>query len=252
MTRSATDPAALWLRRFRAPGPVRRRLLCFAHAGGGPSSFRTWSRHLPADVEVLAVRYPGRQDRVGEDCIERMDMLADRVAAAIHPRFDLPTALFGHSMGAWLAYEVALLLRRGHGITPSVLFVSGQRAPHLPRRREIDMHDDDSVIAEVRRLGAYQPEVFDDPDLREMVMPALRADFRLVRDYRPTPGGVVDAPVVGYVGDADRDVPEPDLLAWAQVTSAAFTHRVLPGGHFYLLDQEAELLRDIAERLPTG
>jgi pyochelin biosynthetic protein PchC len=104
----------------------------------------------------------------------------------------------------------------------------------------------------VRRLGAYETEVFDDPDLRELVMPALRADFRIVRDYRPTRGGVVDAPVAAYVGDADRDVPEADVRAWAEVTSSGFTHRVLPGGHFYLLDQEAELLRDVASHLPDA
>jgi pyochelin biosynthesis protein PchC len=252
MTGTATDLTALWLRRHRPAAPVRRRLLCFAHAGGGPSGFRTWPRRLPADVEVLAVRYPGRQDRVAEDCVERMEVLADRITEAALPLCEVPTALFGHSMGAWLAYEVALRLQHRHGVTPSVLLVSGQRAPHLPDRRAVDAEDDDSLIAEVRRLGAYEPELFDDPELRELIMPSIRADFRVVRHYRPTAGGVVHAPVAGYVGDADTDVPEADVREWAAVTSVGFTHRALPGGHFYLLDQEAELLRDIAQKLPAG
>jgi pyochelin biosynthetic protein PchC len=251
MTGTIADLTALWLRRYRTGPSVRRRLLCFAHAGGGPSAFRTWPNRLPADVDVLAVRYPGRQDRVTEDCVERMDVLADRITEAVRPVLDLPTALFGHSMGAWLAYEVALRLQHRYGVAPSVLFVSGQRAPHLPDRRQSGL-DDASLIDEVRRLGAYQAELFDDPELRELIMPAIRADFRVVQGYRPTHAGVVDAPVIGYVGDADTDVPVADVREWAAVTSAGFTHRVLPGGHFYLVDQEAELLRDITEKLPTG
>ncbi|SDM86925.1 thioesterase II family protein [Allokutzneria albata] len=237
-----------WFRGYRPVARPRVRLVCFAHAGGGPSAFRSWHEGLPADVEVLAVRYPGRQDRLTEECVDRMEPLADAIAGALTPLLDTPLVFFGHSMGAWVGYEVALRLRGEHGFSVDQLLVSGQVPPH---RRKPGGEDPgtDAVIAEVRRLGGYDAQLFEDPELRELVLPAILADFSLVRTYAGDPAEVVDSPIVAYFGEQDEDAPAEDMRAWAERTTGDCAGRSFPGGHFYLAEHEAELLREISARL---
>jgi pyochelin biosynthetic protein PchC len=221
------------------------RLVCFPHAGGSASAYRTWPALLPADIEVLAVQYPGRQDRRHEACPADLHQLADAVTDALEPFRDRPLALFGHSMGASAAHEVALRLRDTavHG-----LFVSARLPPRHHRPR--DPHqDDDALLADVRALDPADSAVLDDPDLRELLVPAIRADFRLADTYRPTAGPAVDVPVVAYVGDRDPCVSVWQMRAWAEITTAGFDVVVLPGDHFYLKANGERLAEDISLRL---
>lgn len=245
MSTACPDP---WFRRFRAAGRPASRLVCLPHAGGAPSTFRAWARTLPAEIDLLAACYPGRQDRVGEPCLESMTALADAVTEALLPYTDLPFALFGHSMGASLAHEVALRLRRAGAPGPSVLLVSGRRAPHLLVPRAAHLGDAAAVVADVRRLSAAGGAVLDDPELRELVLPAIRADYRVVGTYRPGPVDPLDLPVVAYVGDRDPDVSVVQAGAWSTVTTGPTTVRVFPGDHFYLVGVEDELVADVAAR----
>src|SRR4051812_17652626 len=125
-----------WFRRFRPVDRPRARLVCLPHAGGGASAYRTWPDRLPADVELLAGRYPGRQGRPLEGCGERMDALADQIPPALRPSLAEPVALFGHSMGASVAYEVAVRLEQQHGCRLAALLLSGQTPPHRGRYRD--------------------------------------------------------------------------------------------------------------------
>ncbi|WP_031076430.1 thioesterase II family protein [Streptomyces sp. NRRL WC-3742] len=239
-----------WFRRYPAPaGRTERRLVCLPHAGGAAGLFHLWGGQLGPGVEVLAARYPGRQERIAEPCLDSMPRLADAVTAALLPHLDRPLALFGHSMGASLAYEVALRLEHLHGVRPHALFVSARRAPHRVRPKEAYLGGDRAIVEEVRRLGGTDVGLLDDPDLYELVMPAIRADFRIVGTYRPQPGHPVHCPVVGYVGDGDPEVSAADLREWAEVTTGGFDLAVLPGDHFYLNRQRDALVRDLAARL---
>ncbi|WP_190816253.1 thioesterase II family protein [Saccharopolyspora pogona] len=241
--------AELWFRRYRpAPTTPSVRLVCFAHAGGGPSAFRTWHEGLPADVDVLAVRYPGRQDRLTEAPFERMDSMADEVTEALLPLNDVPIALFGHSMGSWVAYEVAQRWER-QGLPLRGLFVSGQPSPLRERPRALHLLDDDGLVQEVRRLGGDEDRLLEDPELRSLLLPPIRADFTLSETYRPQPTGRLRTLVSAYAGVDDAEAAEPDLMTWAEVTSGGFGHRILPGGHFYLVEHEAALLQEIAGAL---
>ncbi|MFB9903353.1 thioesterase II family protein [Allokutzneria oryzae] len=248
MTTAEGEATRTWFRRYRPVARPRARLVCFAHAGGGPSAFRSWHEGLPSDVEVLGVRYPGRQDRVVEDCVARMEPLADAIADAVKPLLDRPMVFFGHSMGAWVAYEVALRLHRDHGFSLDQLLVSGQVAPH---RHEPGGEDPgaEAVIAEVRRLGGYDAQLFEDPELRELVLPAILADFSLVRTYACDPQRRVDAPVVALFGEQDEDARPEDVRAWAERTTGGYAQRSFPGGHFYLAEHETALLREISALL---
>ncbi|MFD7624329.1 thioesterase II family protein, partial [Streptomyces sp. NPDC059802] len=186
-TAPAEDPARWFRRRPRTSYP-RVRLVCFPHAGGGAGLFREWPENLPGEIEVLAARLPARQDRFREPPVERMDELADRITEALRPYLDLPYAFFGHSLGSDIAYEVARRLERLYGHGPERLFVSGSAAPHVGDPVDIGAYDDPALIAEIQRLGAPGTELLNDPELAALLLPSLRADYRLSSAYRPALG----------------------------------------------------------------
>ncbi|MEU3771881.1 thioesterase domain-containing protein [Streptomyces sp. NPDC032472] len=259
--------AARWLKRFTASasasasasaaadgGAATSRIVCFPHAGGAASAYQAWARHLPAGTELLAVQYPGRQDRLGEPCIESMAELADAVATVLAGLPELPTAVFGHSMGALVAYEsVVRLARNAPRALPAHLFVSATAAPAPgAERRTLPALDDESLVAFTRRQGGTDPEVFRIPELRELLLPALRADIRLLTDYRPElPPVRLDLPLTAFGGDRDAGCPPASLSTWAGLTTGAFTSRVFPGGHFWLQGREEEPAHLVAAAVPA-
>ncbi|MFD7628274.1 thioesterase II family protein [Streptomyces sp. NPDC059851] len=238
-----------WFRVHRARVRPALRLVCFPHAGGTAQFFHGWPAHLPDEVELLAVRYPGRQDRLAEPCIDAMDAMADAVTEALAPHLDLPLALFGHSMGSAVAYEVTRRLEAG-GLRPVRLLVSGRAAPHRARPAGAADGDDAALVATVRELGDYQSEVYLIPELRELLLPALRADYRLIESYRPDTPVPVRTPITAYTGRDDATCPEEAVRGWADLTGPGhFDLRFFPGDHFYLVPHEAHLLADVAARL---
>ncbi|MER7519742.1 alpha/beta fold hydrolase [Streptomyces sp. NPDC126499] len=238
----------VWIRRFHpsAAGDSERiPLVCFPHAGGSAGYFHGLSRLLdPAGVEVLAVQYPGRQDRRGEAPMEDVREIAAAVVAAIAPWTERRPAYFGHSMGAVVAFEAARLSE------PSVLFASGRRAPSTHRAEAFHLLDDDALIAETERLSGVSSELLADPEMRELVLPPLRADYRAIETYRPEPDAVVRVPIEVIVGDRDPRVSEEEARAWRAHTTGQFGCTVVPGGgHFYLADRGEELAALITGRL---
>lgn len=240
----------LWFSRNRTAARPRSRLVILPHAGGTATAFHDWAL-LPepaADVEVLVTRYPGRQERLGEPCLDRMEPLADAVTEALLPFTDVPFALFGHSMGASVAYEVALRMESLER-PPAGLYVSGRAAPHRLVPKQTYLAGDSALLAEVRRLGGTDAAVLEHPELLELVLPALRADFAIVGTYGPVPAHPVHCPVGAYSGDSDPEVSRTEIEAWADVAPAGFAVTELPGGHFYLAEQRESVLQDLAERI---
>lgn len=237
-----------WVRRFRDDDRCETKLVCFPPAGAGASTFRTWPMGMPTDIGVLAVRYPGREDRFGEPFPSRLEALADDIADALDGLTRHRLVLFGHSMGASVAHEVALRFQE-RGCPPAALCVSGRRPTHALAGRQMISGTDEEIIAHVVSFDASRAAVFADPDLREIVLPAVRADYHLVDDY---PGGrrpPLDCPVYGYTGDDDTEVTPEQMRGWAELTHDAFRLQVLPGGHFYLRAEEAALLADLSDVL---
>lgn len=238
----------LWFRRYPAARTPRVRLVCFPHAGGNAQLFHGWSIRLPGDVELLAVRYPGRQERMAEPCVESMDELADAIAGALAGYRDVPLALFGHSMGAAVAYEVAARLEEtGQG--PVHTFLSARNAPHRAPRTALHRAADDVLLASVRRLGTLGGDPYGVPELRELLLPVLRSDYRLIETYAPENPPLLRAPITAYIGVADPGCHVERVTAWAELTTGGFDLRSFPGDHFYLAPREAELTADIAARL---
>lgn len=237
-----------WFRCFHPRPWARLRLVCFPHAGGTASAFRGWPDHLPTTVHQVAAQYPGRVERLAEPPVDSMDRLVDGVLVASDELAGLPLVLFGHSMGASVAYEVARgLERRGRPVEH--LVVSGRPAPSRQRQGEVHLRDDDGLLDDVRRLGGTSPLLLADPDLRPLILPSLRADYRLIETYRPAGGPALTCPVTAMVGAEDTEVTEAEAAAWAEVTDGSFRLRVLPGGHLSMLTDPVPLIAELVDQL---
>jgi pyochelin biosynthetic protein PchC len=238
-----------WFRRPRPVAAPRARLVCFPHAGGTAGFYRSWARLLPADVELLAVQYPGREDRINDPLIGDLGQLADRVAGALSPATGPPLALLGHSLGAKVAYEVALRLAGQAGPRLSGLVVSGHPGPGRERPSAWHLASDDVLCAELRRSGGTPEETLLHPELLGLILPILRNDYQAVETHRLVPRPALRCPVLAVLGDHDREVTAEDADAWSAVTTGRFTRRVYPGGHFYLADCREALLAEVVSSL---
>ncbi|HEX7317726.1 MAG TPA: thioesterase II family protein [Pyrinomonadaceae bacterium] len=249
-SRPGGNPPDPWLI-IRKPNPrARLRLFCLPYAGGGAAAYQPWPTELPAEIEVCAVQLPGRAGRSRERPFDRLGPLVEALAPAILPHLDRPYTFFGHSMGALISFELTRHLRSRHDTQPAHLFVSGRRAPHLPRTKK-PMHDlpDQEFMQQLRSLNGTPEEVLAHPELMELMMPLLRSDFAVVETYEYVPGAPLDCPVTAYGGLRDREVSREQLEGWREHTSARFGVRMLPGDHFYLNTERALLLRSLAVEL---
>lgn len=245
-----TTAADRWLSRYHQADAGAPTLVCFPHAGGASSYFHPVSARLSPAVGVVAVQYPGRQERRAEPPIDSIAGLADALLPVLRPVADVPAlAFFGHSMGAVVAYEVALRLASAGAAPLARLFVSGRRAPSRLRVGTVHQRDDAGVLAELRSLGGTDTSLLDDPEVQQLVLPALRADYRAVETYREVPGRMLDCPVTALIGDCDPQVTAEEARDWARHTTGPVTLRQFPGGHFYLRDQADAVIELIGAEL---
>lgn len=239
-----------WFRRLAPPVDGDFRLICFPHAGGAAGYYAPLARHLAPRAEVVGVQYPGRQDRRSEPGVRDLVELAGMVARALlrwEP--DRPHAFFGHSMGALVAYETARHLRRLRAPGPVRLFVSGRSAPSTGTIHADRHENEEALIAHVRELGGTADAVFDDPELRAMVIPALRADYHALRSYLWVPEEPLDVPMTLLVGEADPVAPVEQVRRWGELSTLPSRMEVFPGGHFFVDESLAKIAELVVDDL---
>ncbi|MBF9132815.1 thioesterase [Plantactinospora sp. S1510] len=222
----------------RPPGAVR--LVCLPHAGAGASVYRAWSQGLASTVVPVLAQPPGREGRSWDEPYRDAEALTADLVEALAPVFDEPFAVFGHSMGALLAFELVREIRRRGWPAPEHLFVAGRHAPHLAAT-SAPLYDvsDEELVAEMRGLGGTPEAVLNDPDLLATILPLLRADLSVNETYRYAPEPPLDVPVTAFAATADRRAGREGVAAWRAQTSCAFTLHVLPGDHFAVVRQAA-------------
>ncbi|HET9255441.1 MAG TPA: alpha/beta fold hydrolase [Pseudonocardiaceae bacterium] len=243
MTRSS------WVQVGSPRSAARLRLICLPPAGGGASRYRDWAAYFPEDIEVVAVQLPGREGRFVEEPLTSMEQVASPLLEGLASYITHPCALFGHSMGALIAFELARRMQSA-GLAPVHLFASGCRAPHLPSRSP-DWHTlpDPEFITVIKGLGGIPPELLAEPEFLEAMLPTLRCDCQLVETYTPSPGPPLRCPVTAFGGLRDAEVFPEDVRAWSTHTTGPFQAHFLPGDHFFINSARPELLRLLGSAL---
>ncbi|MEV7389551.1 alpha/beta fold hydrolase [Streptomyces sp. NPDC091215] len=224
------------------------RLFCLPHAGAGASAYRDWPELLAPDIEAIPVQFPGRENRFREPALHSASELVAELLEPFASRAGHNFTLFGHSMGALLAYELAHEMS-ALGKPPGHLFVSGLGAPHLPREGPV-LHrlPDDELIAVVDQLEGTSPEVLAQPELVQLLLPLFRADLRVWETYVPH-RGPLRVPITAMGGRQDPGVALDRLAAWGSLTSAGFRLQAFDGGHFYHHSAPADVAAMLRERL---
>lgn len=227
------------------------RLFCLHHAGGGASSYREWQPYFePLGVEIVPIQLPGRENRISEPFPVNVDELIMAMIEELQPYLDRPLAIWGHSMGAVLGYELALRLRLAEIAPVKCLLASAKEAPHIKvsLSKTIGLSDPE-FIESVRQYDGLPSAVLNEPEMLELVLPALRADFELCEQYQFHPSQPLDCPIYCYGGIQDKTVSHAGMMAWESLTSQSFTFRRFPGDHFYTKSQPGLLFKAIMQDL---
>jgi medium-chain acyl-[acyl-carrier-protein] hydrolase len=224
-----------WIVSSRPKPQAGVRLFCLPCAGAGASRFASWSAGLGPEVEVCPLQPPGREERLAEPAFTRLGPFVAALADAIDFHLERPYALFGHSLGALVAFELTRALRRAGRPLPVVLFVAAFRAPHLPDPAP-PLHDAPLPVfrAELQRLNGTPAEVLENDELMRLVEPTLRADFAVHETYVHTPEPPLSCPISVLGGLDDREVDGDGLAEWRRHTDRPLTLRMLPGDHFFV------------------
>lgn len=243
MTPADTSNSTRW---FHVPRPLARprlRLFCFAHAGASAATFHRWPAAIGEDVEVLGAELPGRGSRLREPAYRRMADLIAGVAAQVEPRLDVPYAVFGHSLGAAVAFELVRTLRRAGAPSPAHLVVSARYAPQVPRTLPA-IHTLPQA-AFMRALSArygVANSALDDPEMAALLYPPLQADLEIFETWAYTEEAPLAVPITACVGSRDPTVTREGAEAWRDQTTAGFACHVLQGDHFYIVTDPQPLL----------
>lgn len=236
-----------WFINYQSNKTATVRLFCFPYAGGSAAIFRSWAG---AHFDVWAVEYPGRGLRRSEPPVTGLQVLVDAIFQQIEPLLDRPFAMFGHSMGALVAFEVVRALQAAKGPEPTSFFASGSPAPRLDRKRaNIHQLPELEFLKELRSLGGTPEEVLGDSELLRLLIPTLRADFEAAATYQWNEGPKILCPTFVYGGMQDPDVTRADLEAWQDECSSSFRLRMFPGNHFFIRSAESTLLRVLTRDL---
>jgi surfactin synthase thioesterase subunit len=227
------------------------RVLCLPHAGAGASFFSPWHDLAGPNILIEPIQLPGREHRIDEPPYTDIRLAVREIADELFDAECPPAriAIFGHSFGAVLAFELARALQDQPGLTVLHLFVSGSPGPWATRESRATGLSDDEFLGRVEEFAGYGHPAFQHPELRELILPTLRADVQMHETYAPLSAEPLDVPITSFRGAADTLVSAAEAAAWRDATRGEFEVVEFPGGHMYMLDRSAELLATVADRL---
>lgn len=234
----------LWIRKLSSAEQPRARLICFPHAGGSANFYFQFARRF-GDLEVHGVQYPGRQDRRREPFRNTIEELAAEIAGLMADWDDVPVVLLGNSMGALVAFEVAHRLEAA-GNAPLALFACGRVAPTLRKDEGTHLKGNDAFLREMSLLGGMGSDLLQDDEILDIVLPPMRADYRLAETYSCAPGMRLSVPIHVHIGKADPKVNEGEAAMWKECTTGEFTLETHDGGHFFFTDNGDRLIDSVS------
>ena len=222
------------------------RLICFSYAGGNSATFLPWLKFLPLDIELVVVQLPGRGCRLFEQPIETMSEVVSLIAGMVASRADKELVFFGHSLGAKVAYEVIRHLDKANFVLPRMFFASGSSSPFA--RRDLDcIHTlpDAEFISKLRELNGTPEAVLENPEIMELVMPALRADFKIVENYQNHEDSILPVELSLFCGREDT-IPKEDILSWMPLFESNLGVSHFDGGHFFIDNSAPEVVEKLS------
>ncbi|MEO6828780.1 MAG: alpha/beta fold hydrolase [Acidobacteriaceae bacterium] len=227
------------------------RLFCFPHAGGGPMAFFDWPERLGKQVECVCLQYAGRGQRLREQPLVSVGALVREIIAGFERWTDKPFAFYGHSFGGVVAFELARALRSIGLPGPHHLFVGATRPPHLelPFSPIHGLGDKEFVEKVQARYGGIPAAIYNQPDILEMFLPAMRADFTAYETYRFATGEPLEIPISAFAGKDDAAVLPESLPEWSLHTVAEFDITLLPDGHFFSAASGGEVIGALQNRI---
>ncbi|GCE27614.1 hypothetical protein KDA_30980 [Dictyobacter alpinus] len=239
-----------WIHRNDLKPDARLRIFCFPHSGGGASFYRRWNNLSGQEIDVCPLQLPGRENRRSEAPMTQFDALIELLADVLAPYMGTPFVFFGHSLGALVSFGLARYLRRQGKKSPLYLFVSGRRAPQIPRDdSSVARLTDKEFIEKIRHFHGTDEEILQNPELMELFLPLLRADFSIYESFVYTPEPPFTFPISAFGGRDDIGVNVSSLIAWKSHTVGTFGLHQFPGGHFFLRDAEEQVLQLIKDDL---
>jgi surfactin synthase thioesterase subunit len=227
-------------------------LFCIPFAGGSATVYNTWREHMRENIELLPIELAGRGSRWNRPLYPTFDDAVADVYEAIRRLVDdLPYALFGHSMGSWIAYELAHRLSAEGHRPPAHLFLSGRRAPTAPYAGPI-LHTlpEAEFVEALVGLGGVSRELFDDPELRAIFLGIIRADLKITETYQYVDRGrLLDVPATVLNGKSDSTIAVRDLFPWRSLFSGPCSICAMEGGHFFVTQNVGAVTRVINQTL---
>jgi len=227
------------------------RMFCLPHSGSGAFQFASWKNFLPPVLDICPIQLPGRENRFREPPFTRIQAIVENLASALHPYLGRPYILYGYSLGALIAFELARELRRRKILQPLSLYTLARRAPHLPQTdRPVHHLPDDIFLTEVaRRYNGMPAAVLQDMELMKLLMPPLRADITAIETYVYEEEEPLECPIYAFGGKFDPTVKQEDLQAWRLHTSGAFELKIFEGDHFFIRNNLQAVFRSVLASL---
>ncbi|AAK78998.1 MULTISPECIES: thioesterase II family protein [Clostridium] len=239
-----------WIMTPEVKEDCKMRLFCLPFAGGGALAYRSWCRYMPPEIELCAVQLPGRENRIKDEKFYDINLLIDELVLQILPYLDKPFALYGHSMGGLISFELARRIRKVKGLTPKILFFSGSKAPQLyDHTKDISHLPDELFLKAIKSFNGMPDMFWQDRELIEFKLPTLRADFSVLEGYNYYNEEPLECPISALCGENDKIISKKDMEALALQTKNQFKLRMFDGDHFFINTCRSKVLKSIIEDL---
>lgn len=224
---------------------AKLRILCFPYAGGSSATYLPWESSLRKDIEVAVVQLPGRGSRLFDAPYQTMKDLAQSLFLEYTEVASMPSIFFGHSMGARVAYELMSMLYQQGGELPVHMIASGSVAPCVENRKDPTYHlPDEQFIEKLRTLGGSPEEVLSNREVMELLLPALRSDFKIIETYSNKDGHIIPTKLSVFAGDQD-DIELEELELWFKHFEYTTGIHWIEGGHFFIDTNKVSVLREL-------
>jgi medium-chain acyl-[acyl-carrier-protein] hydrolase len=226
------------------------RVLCFPYSGGTAQVYRPLTNLLPDGVSVYSYELPGRGRRFGEEIPGMLSGLVEDAFSSIRGLIERPYAFLGHSLGGIIAFEMTRHLRKQGQPLPKHLFVSGIRAPQVPKREgEAFNLPRQAFIEKIKDMGGTPSEILENEEMLDIMIPVLRKDFQIYETYSYSQDVPMPIPITAFGGRGDNFVTEDDIRQWSEHTSSLFDMQIFAGDHFFILDNMNNVAQSIARAI---